>query len=207
MVGIDLGLKDFLVASNGESTPNPKYYRKYEAKLQKAQRKLSKRKRRSKNKTKQRLKVARIHEKIANTRLDLLHKVSTKLVKENILICYESLIVNNMLKNHKLAKSIADVSWGRFIVLLEYKSSWHHRTTIEIDTFFPSSQLCNVCNYQNKETKNLSIREWTCPQCNTQHNRDVNASINILNEGTRIYKQWLVSQMKDTISNYLQAVS
>lgn len=185
-IGFDLGIKDLLITSDGEKKENPKHIKKYEDKLAKEQRKLSHKKKGSNNWNKQRIKVARIHEKIHNTRIDNLHKISHELVSENQVIVSEDLAVSNMIKNHHLAKSIQDCGWSELTRQISYKSDWNNRQYIKIGRFTKSSQLCNVCGYVNTETKNLSVREWTCPQCGTVHDRDINAAINILNEGLRI---------------------
>ena len=189
MVGIDLGIKDLLITSDGEKKENPKYFKKYEDKLAKEQRKLSHKKKGSKNWDKQRIKVARIHEKIHNTRIDNLHKISHELVSENQVIVSEDLAVSNMVKNHNLAKSIQDCGWSELTRQITYKSEWNNRQYIKIGRFTKSSQPCHVCGYINSNTKDLSVREWTCPVCGTHHDRDINAAINILNEGLRILRE------------------
>jgi len=186
IIGIDLGLKEFATISNEEVINNPKFLSNLEKKLKREHKKLSKKKKGSKNKNKQRIKLARIYEKITNQRNDFLHKLSTRLIKENQIICLEDLSVKDMLKNHKLAKAINDVSWYEFTRQLQYKADWYNRIIQKIDRYFPSSQLCSDCGYKNEEVKDLSIREWICPNCSEIHNRDVNAAINIRNEGLRL---------------------
>ena len=188
-IGIDLGIKDLLITSDGDKFDNIHTTNKYEDKLIKEQRKLSHKKKGSKNFEKQRIKVARIHEKIRNTRIDNLHKISHKLVIENQVIVSENLAVSNMVKNHNLAKAIFDCGWYELTRQISYKSDWNNRQYVKIGRFTKSSQPCHVCGYINPDTKDLSVREWTCPQCGTVHDRDVNAAINILNEGLRMINE------------------
>lgn len=182
MVGLDLGLTSMVVLSTGESVGNPKYFAVDEKKLAKAQRRLAKKKQGSRNRAKARLKVARIHARTADRRRDYQHKLSTRIVRENQVVCVESLAVKNMLKNHCLAKSISDVGWGEFVRQLEYKANWYGRTLVKIDRFSPSSKRCSHCGHL-LDSLSLDERFWTCPACRRYHDRDVNAAKNVLAEG------------------------
>ena len=185
VVGIDVGIKVLFVTSDGFKSGNPRHTAKHAAKLAKYQRRLAKKKLGSKNRLKAKIKVARIHAKISDCRSDNLHKLSRRLVNDNQVICAENLTVKNMIKNPKLAKHIADASWGEFSRQLEYKSAWGGRMYVEIDKFFPSSKRCHCCGFVS-ESMPLEIREWECPECKTSHDRDINAAINIKAAGLAV---------------------
>lgn len=184
-VGFDLGLKDYLIGSDGSLYPNLKALTNCLKKLRYLQRKLSKKVLKSNNWQKARLKVARLHEKITNMRLDYLHKLSTKVIHDNQVIAMEDLKVKNLVKNKRLARAISDAAWGTFLKMVEYKANWYGRTFVQVDSFFPSSKQCNTCGTKNAMLT-LNQREWQCPVCRTVHQRDVNAAKNILDEGLRL---------------------
>ena len=186
LIGVDLGIKDFAITSNGEKFENPEFLRNSEQRLKMLQRRLSNKQKGSKNYEKARIKLARQHEKTTNQRTDFLQKLSTPLVKNHDLIAVENLKVKAMVRNHKLAKSISDASWSEFVRMLSYKCEWNRKVIVQIDTFFPSSQLCSNCGHKNPQVKHLGVREWTCPKCGAHHDRDTNAANSILKEGLRI---------------------
>ena len=184
-VGIDLGLTHFAILSTGEKIAAPNTFRKHEAKLAKLQRRLAKKQKGSANRKKARLKVAKLHAKIADSRKDFLHKLSTRLINENQVIAIETLAVSNMQKNHSLAKSIADASWSEFVRQLEYKALWYGRELVGIDRWYPSSKRCSDCGHTVAKMP-LNVREWSCPECGTIHDRDINAARNVLAAGLAV---------------------
>lgn len=188
IIGVDLGLKEFLITSDGQFIENPKYLRKSEERLKKLQRQHSKKKSGSKNREKSRLKLAKTHQKVANQRKYFLNVLSSKMINENQVISLETLKIKDMLQDKNLAKSISDVSWYEFTRQLIYKGEWNDRNIIQIDTYFPSSQLCSVCGNQSKQTKDLALRVYSCGECSFEIDRDLNASINIREEGLRLLR-------------------
>jgi putative transposase len=184
-IGADLGLKSFVALSTGEIVGNPKFFHKDEKKLAKAQRRHAKKKKGSKNRDKARLKVARIHARIADRRRDFLQKLSTRLIRENQVVCVESLAVKNMVKNGSLAKAISDVGWSEFVAQLEYKADWYGRALVKIDKWYPSSKRCFDCGHI-LDSLTLDVRQWDCPECGVHHDRDINAANNILAVGLTV---------------------
>ena len=186
MIGLDLGIKDLIVDSNGHKYKNHKYLTKSQSKLAKEQRKLSKMVKGSNNRNKQRIKVAKLHKHIQNQRNNYLHKLSKSIIDENQVICIEDLKVIDMEHKNKLARNISDASWSRLVTMLIYKANWYGRKIIKVPSTYPSSQLCSICSYKNSITKDLAIRKWTCPKCGSIHDRDINAAKNILSKGIEI---------------------
>jgi putative transposase len=186
MVGVDLGLHDLAVLSTGEKVPNPRHLRRSERKLAHAQRNLARKQKGSKNREKARLKVARVHAQIADQRRDGLHKLTTRLIRENQTTCVESLAVKNMVRNHALAKAIHDAGWGEFVLQLEYKAVWYGRTLVKIDRWYPSSKRCAACGHV-LDALPLDVRQWTCPVCGVTHDRDINAAQNTLAVGRTVH--------------------
>ncbi len=186
-VGADLGLKDFVILSTGEKVGNPHFFVKDEKKLANAQRRHAKKKKGSKNRAKAAKKVARIHARIADRRRDFLHKLSTRLIRENQTICVETLAVKNMVKNHSLAKAISDVGWSEFVSQLEYKAKWYGRNVVKIDRWYPSSKRCSHCGHM-LDSLSLEVRQWTCPECGVVHDRDINAAKNVHAAGLAVFE-------------------
>jgi putative transposase len=184
-IGIDVGITDIAVTSDGQKFSNPKWMAKHEKNRVRKERKLARKQKDSNRRNKARRLVARVHSHIANCRSDFLHKLSRRIVDENQVICVENLNVKAMTKNRKLSKAISQVGWGMLCTMLKYKAEWEGKTYLEIDRFFPSSKTCSHC-YHKVEELPLNIRSWVCPNCNTHHDRDINASINIRDEGLRI---------------------
>lgn len=191
-LGMDYSMKDLYVDSEGNKGEYERFYRKSEQKLKKEQRKLSLMKKGSKNRAKQRIKVAKVHEKIANRRKDFMQKKSRQIANVYDCVCIENLDMNGMSQSLNFGKSVHDNAFGSFIEMLSYKLKRQGKYLVEVDKFYPSSQLCSVCGYQNKETRDLSLREWICPHCGTKHDRDINAAVNLLKEGKRL----LLNQIK-----------
>ena len=201
VIGIDLGIKDLVIDSNGNKYENPKYLNKIEKKIKHLNRLYSKKIKGSKNQEKVRLKLAVAHEKLCNKRKDNLHKITTKLIKENDIICIENLNIKGMTKNHHLAKAIQDASFGTLVSMLKYKAIWHNRQIIEIGRFYPSSKLCHCCGHK-MDYMGLEVREWSCPNCGEHHDRDINAAINIMKEGLKILDNQGTVRNTETLDSY-----
>lgn len=184
-VGFDLGITSLVTTSDGDKVANPKHFKKLKRKLARCQKALARKQKGSNNRYKARLKVAKVHAKIKDARQDFTHKLTTQLVRENQLICFEDLAVKNMVKNHKLAQVISDANWGELTRQVKYKAEWYGRQAIAIDRWFPSSKLCSVCSHR-VESLPLNVREWNCPSCGTHHDRDINAGKNILAAGLAV---------------------
>jgi len=184
-VGLDLGLKSMVITSDGQTYGNPKFFARDEKKLAQAQRRHAKKKKGSKNRAKAKLKVARVHARIADRRRDYQHKLSTHIIRENQIVCVEDLQVKNMVKNHRLAKAISDVGWSELVRQLEYKAEWYGRTLVKIDKFYPSSKRCFDCGHI-LDSLTLDIRHWVCPECGVEHERDINAAKNIVAAGLAV---------------------
>ncbi len=184
-IGLDLGLKSMVITSDGHTYGNPRFFAQDEKKLAKLQRRYTRKKKGSRNCDKARLKVALLHKKIADRRRDYQHKLSTTIIRENQVVCVESLQVKNMVKNHSLAKAISDVGWSEFVRQLEYKATWYGRSIVKIDKWYPSSKRCHACGHI-LDSLTLDVRAWTCPECRMFHDRDINAAKNILAVGLTV---------------------
>ena len=187
IIGIDLGIKDLVITSDGETIENKKLIEKYEKKLKGLNRWLARCKVGSKNRYKVKLKLQVVYKKLKNARKNLIHNISNKIVKENDIIVTETLKISKMVQNKKLSKKIYDASWYELIRQLDYKTKWKNKKLYKIETYYASSQICSRCGYQNNKVKELSIRKWECPSCRNENNRDINASINIMFEGLKKY--------------------